>query len=296
MLPRVISEDIDLVTQLAPDLRPVRVDVGQIEEVLLNLVLNARDAMPEGGQLTITTANAELDEAFALTRTEVAAGPYAMLAVSDTGVGMDAEVKANIFEPFFTTKGVGRGTGLGLAAAYGTVKQNGGHIEVDSTPGRGTTFRIYLPAAAAETEPVKPLASPQKTPRGRETILLVEDDEALRLLARGVLQNQGYTVLEAVCGYDALEVSRNYAGPIQLLVTDVVMPRMCGRQLADALVTQRPGIRVLFLSGHTEDTVLRHGVASETVDFLTKPFTPDVLIHKVHEVLVEPLRRLEIGG
>jgi signal transduction histidine kinase len=285
MLQRLIGEDVDLHTSLDPGLDRVKADPGQIEQILINLAVNARDAMPRGGKLTIQTANVELDETYVESRSDVRPGRHALLSVSDTGSGMDETVKSRIFEPFFTTKEAGSGTGLGLATVFGIVKQSGGHIAVYSEPGLGTSFKIYLPVvdelASSTTAPTEQAALVQ----GVETILLAEDEPALRALTRHVLQLHGYKVLEAENGTAALRAAEGYDGPIHLLVTDVVMPAMSGRQLAEALVVLRPEMRVLYLSGYTDDAVVRHGVLHAETAFLQKPFTPSGLAHKVRKVL-----------
>jgi signal transduction histidine kinase/CheY-like chemotaxis protein len=284
MLRRLIGEDIRLATRLDPALAAVRADPGQVQQALINLCVNARDAMPTGGRLTIETQNVRLDEAYAASRPGVRPGPYALLTVSDTGTGMDEATKARIFEPFFTTKGPGQGTGLGLAVVFGVVKQSGGHIEVFSEPGRGTTFQIYLPQVPGETPAARrPTAAP--VPRGTETLLLVEDEEAVRALARHVLKSCGYTVLDAADGREAVRLAEGHAGPLHLLVSDVVMPHLGGRQLAERVAALRPDVKVLFLSGYTDDAVVRHGVLEAEFAFLQKPFTPAALAAKVREVL-----------
>ncbi|MBI4483969.1 MAG: response regulator [Acidobacteria bacterium] len=288
MLRRLIGEDIELACALAPDLGRVKADSGQIEQVIMNLAVNARDAMPQGGKLTIETANVELDEAYARNHVAVRPGAYVLLAVSDTGCGMDKEVQSHLFEPFFTTKEPGEGTGLGLSTVYGIVKQSGGNIWVYSEPGHGATFKIYLPAveevvAVASPEGARPLAM-----GGSETILLAEDDEPVRNLARQILEMHGYTVLEAQNGREALEICKRHEGPIHLMVTDVVMPQMSGRDLADRAAQLRPGIKLLYLSGYTGKAIVQHGVLEPGVAFLQKPFTPDALARKVREVLDAP--------
>ncbi len=287
LLKRLIGEHIDLTLAPAADLGHVRVDPGQLEQVIVNLAVNARDAMPDGGQLTLATANVEFDAAYAARHVDVVAGSYVSLSVSDTGTGMTPEVQARIFEPFFTTKGPGKGTGLGLATVYGIVKQSDGHLRVSSAPGSGTTFTVYLPRT---DEPPDAGAAPvaQAIPRGTETILLVEDEAELRELAKEVLEHAGYTVLEAAAAADAMLMARRHAGVIELLLTDVVMPRMSGRALAETIVAERPETRVLFMSGYTDDAILRHGVLEAGVHFLEKPFTPRVLAGKVREVLDAP--------
>lgn len=286
MLRRLIGEDIELVTLTEPALWPVKVDPGQIEQVIVNLAVNARDAMPKGGRLTIQTDNVTLDFPYTLSHAEVAPGRYVMLAVSDTGVGMTDEVKAHLFEPFFTTKEKGKGTGLGLATVYGIVKQSGGHISVHSEPGRGAIFKIYLPQA----EGANPQASEQKhlkhMPRGRETVLVVEDEPSVRALAVRVLSEQGYRVLEAADGEEALRVARDHAGEeLHLLVTDVVMPKIGGKELSEMLKSVWPELKVIFTSGYTDDVIVSHGVMDPPISFLQKPFTPGTLATKVREVL-----------
>lgn len=286
MLRRVIGEDVDLATNLQPSLGNVRADPGQVEQVLLNLAVNARDAMPQGGKLTIETRNTDLGRSYL----EVPPGPYVLLAVSDTGVGMTEEVKAHIFEPFFTTKGVGKGTGLGLATVYGIVKQSGGHVAVYSEPGVGTTFKIYFPRVSEAVKTGRSFHGAEPVPGGSETVLVVEDEEAVRNLTRHVLHECGYRVLAAGNGREALAVAREHGGAIDLLVTDVIMPELGGRRLAEQLGPLHPDMKVLFLSGYTDDAVFRHGVLLEQTNFLQKPFSPAVLARKVREVLDTPLR------
>ena len=286
MLRRLIGEDIDLVTVPAQDLGCVRADPGQLEQVLLNLIVNARDAMPRGGRITIETASviggAEDGPAGS------PPGPHTVLAVSDNGCGMDPETLSHIFEPFFTTKGRDRGTGLGLATVYGIVTQSGGHIAVESEPGRGTVFRIYLPRVDEPPDALPASAAGVEARGGRETILLTEDAQELRDLAREVLAQRGYQVLAAADGTAALAVAAQHPGPIHLLLTDVVMPRMSGRELAEELTARHPGLKVLYMSGYTDDAVLRHGVLRSAVAFLQKPFGPGVLARKVREILDAP--------
>jgi PAS domain S-box-containing protein len=345
MLQRLIGETINLVTVTAPDLGRVKADPGQVEQMVLNLAVNARDAMPDGGRLTVRTANVEVDEAAAQRRAGAKPGHYVMLEVSDTGVGMDAETRSHIFEPFFTTKEQGKGTGLGLSTVYGIVNQSGGHVWVESEPGRGTTFRVYLPrvevgaeaaaapphaeapaptptpmrrredltaprpevpATAPRREDVAPPPRPRveepvaaaatveiptpivddgpKTARG-ETILLVEDAQRVRAVVREILEMNGYAVLEARHGAEALEISARHSGPIHLMVTDVVMPQMSGRELAQRLAPLRPDMKVLYMSGYTDDAIVRHGVLGAGMAFLSKPFTPDALAAKIRDVL-----------
>jgi CheY-like chemotaxis protein len=285
MLRRLIGEDIELVMLPAPDLGQVKADPGQLEQVLLNLAVNARDAMPGGGKLTIETANVTLDEDYAQQYAEVAAGEYVLLSINDNGIGMTEEVKGRIFEPFFTTKEAGKGTGLGLATCFGIVKQSGGHIWVYSEVDQGTTFKIYLPRVAADAGSLPGRGQSHALPRGTETILLVEDEATVRTLAARTLRKQGYTVLEAANGEEALYVARQHSGEIQLLFTDVVMPQMGGKMLASRLEEESPSTRVLFTSGYTDNAIVHHGVLDPGIAFLQKPFSPEVLIRKVREVL-----------
>ncbi len=285
MLRRVIGEDIEFITLLHPQLGSVKADPGQLEQVLLNLAVNARDAMPQGGKLTIETNNIELDEEYAKTLAGVRPGPYVRLALTDSGVGMTAEIKRHIFEPFFTTKEVGKGTGLGLAVVHGVVKQSDGHIEVYSEPGIGTCFKIYLPRIQPLAKPGSSLKGLASRPRGTETILLVEDESIVRGLARHVLEEFGYTVLAAGNSDEALSLCAKYQGPIHLLLTDVVLPGLGGRQVAEQVIALYPQIKVLYMSGYTDDTVVRHGILHKQVNFLQKPFSPTELAQKVRQVL-----------
>jgi two-component system cell cycle sensor histidine kinase/response regulator CckA len=283
MLRRLIGEDVELRTDLEPHLRHVRVDPGQLDQVLMNLTVNARDAMPRGGTLTISTANVDLDEEFAAQHPDCHVGPHVMLTIADTGEGMSAEVLARIFEPFFTTKGVGKGTGLGLSMVLGIVQQSGGTIHTVSEPGHGTRLAIYLPAVdepIAETRQVAPAPD-----GGYETILLVEDEDGVRELALQSLRTLGYEVLTARDGADALRVAANHPRHIDLLLTDVVMPNMNGPELASALQADYPALRVLFISGYPDDRGFRHGVLDATVSLLEKPFTPAILSRRVRDVL-----------
>ena len=284
MLQRVVGEDIDLKIAAGGDLGRVRADPGQIEQVLMNLVGNARDAMPRGGGLTVATGNVDLDELYASEHAAVRPGPYVLLAVSDTGTGMDAETQRHIFEPFFTTKDPGKGTGLGLATAYGIVTQSGGHIAVYSEVGRGTTFKVYLPCVDAPAER-RTAGGDQKLAGGTETILVVEDDGGLRELTREVLEERGYRILSAPSGPEALALAEAHAGTIHLLLTDVVMLGMSGRELAQALAVSRPQTKVLFTSGYTDDAIVHHRVLEEGTAFIQKPFTPGSLLAKVREAL-----------
>jgi PAS domain S-box-containing protein len=288
MLRRLIGEDILLTTHLDPDLALINADPGQLEQVLINLAVNARDAMPGGGDLTITTDNAELSEEHRERHLGAAPGKYVMLAVTDTGSGMTKEVQQRLFEPFYTTKGVGKGTGLGLATVHGIVKQCGGDVYVYSEIGHGTTFKVYFPRLA-KAEPIPPIPEPRAiTPSGTETVLLAEDDEAIRTLGARVLGALGYNVLVARTGGEALRIVAEYKGKIDLIATDVVMPEMNGSQLVERVLEARPGIRVLFMSGYTDDEVMRRGVIDGQTAFLQKPFTPDLLAHRVREVLDVP--------
>lgn len=285
MLRRLIGEDVDLITVLRPGLGMVKVDPGQIEQVLMNLVVNARDAMPDGGKITIETANVELSAEYASHHTSARPGPHAMLAVTDTGIGMDEETKAHLFEPFFTTKEKGKGTGLGLSTVYGIVKQSDGWIWVYSEPGMGTTFKIYFPRLDAEDAAAKETRHHASVPRGRETILLVEDEEIVRSLAREVLQGNGYTVLEAGDGEEALRVCNARTNFIDLTITDVVMPRMGGRQLAEQIPSHLIGMKILYMSGYPDEAIGHHGLLDPGTSFLQKPFTLTGLLRKVREVL-----------
>jgi len=283
LLERVLGEDIDLIIDLDPSLDRVLADQGQLEQVILNLAVNARDAMPDGGQLVLESSNVEVDDTYVRQHVELPPGPYVALAVTDTGIGMNAETLARIFEPFFTTKEVGRGTGLGLATAYGIVKQSNGHITVYSEPGDGTTFRVYLPKAQGNVAAT--VAVEISTPSGTETVLLVEDDLDLRTLAHEILQQQGYIVLESEDAADAIRIADEYTGSIHLVITDVVMPKMNGRALARAIQEHRPDAKVLYMSGYTDDAIVRQGVLEPGTPFLQKPFTPGTLARKIRQVL-----------
>jgi signal transduction histidine kinase len=285
MLRRVIGEDIELRTTLQPDLGKIEADPGQVEQVIMNLAVNARDAMPAGGKLTIETADVYLDETYTRHHVGSVPGPYVMLAISDTGAGMDEETQSRIFEPFFTTKPLHKGTGLGLSTVYGIVKQSGGNIWVYSEVGRGTTFKIYLPRTDKGLDAYKQTELDANLLRGNETVLLVEDADSLRKLAREVLETNGYTVLEAASGLEALRICGQSGIPIHLLLTDVVMPEMSGRELANQLAPLHPQMRVLYMSGYTDDTIVHHGVLEPGINFIQKPFTPDQLATRVREVL-----------
>jgi signal transduction histidine kinase len=286
MLRRIIGEDIELLTLLAGDLGRVKIDPGQIEQVVLNLAVNARDAMPSGGKLTIETANLELDEKYAETHMGVTPGHYVRLSVSDTGAGMSQQVKEKIFEPFFTTKEKSKGTGLGLSMVYGIVKQSSGNIWVYSEPGHGTTIKIYLPRVEEDLDTLHGRDKTDFLPKGRETVLLVEDEPSVRDLAHRLLNQQGYKVLEAANGEEALRVVQEHNGEeIHLLLTDVVMPQMGGKELAEKLKTLRPDIKVLYTSGYTDDAIVHQGILEHGTYFLQKPFSLKTLSHKVREVL-----------
>ena len=286
MLCRMIGEDIDLATILEPELWKVKFDPGQMDQVLMNLAVNAKDAMPKGGKLTIETANVELDEVYARQHgMKLKPGPFVVFAVSDTGVGIDEKIRFNIFEPFFTTKEKGKGTGLGLSTVYGIVKQGGGYIWVYSEPGQGTTFKIYLPKSEEEEAFVAEAKTQPQNLEGSETILLAEDDDSARKLIRSSLQEFGYWVLEAQDGKEALQLIEHHKGSIHLLLTDVVMPGMSGRELADRLQPLQPKMKVLYMSGYTDNAIFHHGVLESGMQFIQKPFTPKVLISKVREVL-----------
>jgi two-component system, cell cycle sensor histidine kinase and response regulator CckA len=288
MLRRLIGADIDLAATLDPNLGSVRADPGQLEQVVMNLAVNARDAMPKGGRLTIETRNVDLHKS--QVQPGVKPGPYLLLAVTDTGIGMDAATKAKIFEPFFTTKETGKGTGLGLATVHGIVQQSGGHLEVYSELGRGSSFKVYLPRLLDGGDALPIPTATTAVPEGVETVLIVEDDPGIRSLARIALQSYGYTVLEAADGHEGLQVGLNHAGPIHLLTTDVVLPRLSGREVAEQLRAARPDLKVLYVSGYTDDAVVRHGVLSADAAFLQKPFTPSTLARKVREVLNSDIR------
>jgi PAS domain S-box-containing protein len=285
MLERLIGEDVNLVTDLDPSLGPLRADRGQIEQVLVNLVVNARDAMPRGGRITMTSRNVVLDEAYCRDHVDARPGSYVLLEVGDEGIGMDLETQRHVFEPFFTTKPNGKGTGLGLATVYGIVKQSGGYIWLESEPGRGTSFKIYLPACDGEAVAAPASADALGSERGAETILLLEDQDALRQVTGELLGAGGYRVLAAATGAEALTLVRSHPGPIHLLVTDVVMPGLSGPEVARAVTAVRPETRVLYTSGYTDDAVLQRGIVASEVAFIQKPFTATALASKVRELL-----------
>jgi hypothetical protein len=284
MLRRLIGEDIDLRLVMGPELGRVNADPGQLEQVIMNLAVNARDAMPRGGVLTIETANVELDESYTGRHITIQPGPFVLLAVSDNGVGMDAETRKHLFEPFFTTKGQGRGTGLGLSTVFGIVKQSGGSIDVYSEPGRGTSVKVYLP----RIDQPAVLESEHETAAGQggwETILLVEDDEMVRHLVRETLEREGYRILDAGDGAEARRIVENHSGQIHLLITDIIMPRQGGRELAADLAPLRPEMKVLYMSGYTDQAVIHSGIVDGDTAFLQKPFMPVTLTRKVRELL-----------
>jgi nitrogen-specific signal transduction histidine kinase/CheY-like chemotaxis protein len=286
MLHRIIGEDIELITNLAEGLGRVKTDPSQIEQVLLNLVVNAKEAMPNGGKVILETDHVELDESYARTHINVIPGRYVLLSVSDTGCGISPEVKERIFDPFFTTKGKDKGTGLGLSTVYGIVKQSGGHIWVYSEPGQGTTFKIYLPRVDEEADALPEKDERGELPRGSEIILLVEDDPSVRSLAARVLREQGYTVLEAADGEEAMHIAHKpIIKEIHLLLTDVVMPHMGGKELVQSFKTLYPSVKILFISGYTDKAVSLQALLVSEFPFLQKPFTPMDLAKKVRKVL-----------
>jgi CheY-like chemotaxis protein len=287
ILRRIIGEDIELKIFLTEGLGRIKADPAQLEQVIINLAVNARDAMPEGGKLTIETSNVKLDEDYAKKHMGVKPGPYVMMSISDTGTGMSPEIKEKIFEPFFTTKEMGRGTGLGLSTSYGIIKQSDGNIWVYSEPGKGTTFKIYLPRV---DEPIDKLKEEPvfESLKGSETILVVEDDEVVRNLATRILKKQGYKVLEAPNGGSALIMCEDFKETINLIITDVVMPGMSGRNLVDRLREIHPEMKVLFMSGYTDNVIVHHGILEKEIDFIQKPFTIENLSKKVREILERP--------
>jgi two-component system cell cycle sensor histidine kinase/response regulator CckA len=285
MLQRLVGDDVTVAVSLGSEPQPVRTDPGQLEQIIMNLVVNARDAMPDGGRVTLATSTVVLDEAFAQAHPGASPGPHVLLEVRDTGIGMSPEVLGHVFEPFFTTKGEGKGTGLGLATVYGIVQQLGGAIDIASAPGSGTTFRTYLPCVDAPLEEAPTGAGAPPVPRGHETLLLVEDDAAVRLVIGDTLRSHGYHVLVAPDGRKALEAAAAESGPISLVLTDVLMPEMSGPEVARALGVSRPGVRVVYMSGYTDDEVSRHGVLEAGVRYLQKPFDAKVLARAVREAL-----------
>jgi CheY-like chemotaxis protein len=285
MLRRIIGEDIELVTCLSPSLGRLKADPGQIEQIILNLTVNARDAMPDGGRITIETANLELDSRFAATHTGVTPGEFVMLAVSDTGTGMDAATQKRIFEPFFTTKELGKGTGLGLSTVYGIVQQSGGNLSVDSKIGRGTSFRIYFPRVDERRDNEVARRKASIAPVASATVLLVEDDDAVRHVAARILRRGGYNVLETRRAAEARSLCMERGGSIDLLLTDVVMPEISGPKLAGELSQICPKLRVLFMSGYPQGAVAQGGTLGTDISYIEKPFTPASLIEKVREVI-----------
>ncbi len=285
LLLRMLGEDVELVVTPAEDLGRVRADPGQIGQVIMNLAANSRDAMPQGGRFMVETANFVVDEAFAAEHANMPPGPYVLLSVTDTGSGMTPEIRSHIFEPFFTTKEKGKGTGLGLATVYGIVKQSGGYIWVYSEPEQGATFKVYLPRVDALPERSQPVLAPAASCRGSETLLVVEDEEGVRILVRDYLQMNGYTVLEAGHGEEALRIACEHSGAISLMITDVIMPGMNGRELAERMAILRPAMKVLYMSGYAETAVYRKGVLEPGAPFLQKPFGPPDLGRKVRDVL-----------
>ncbi|MGH7254492.1 MAG: ATP-binding protein, partial [Nitrospirales bacterium] len=274
-----------LVTVVDPDLGRVKADPGQIEQVIMNLAVNARDAMPQGGCLTVELHNIDLDETYTRTHAGTQPGRYVLMAVSDTGCGMDAQTKARVFEPFFTTKEKGKGTGLGLSTVYGIIRQSGGFVNLYSELGQGTSFKMYLPRVDEALSPTETAASSPGQLDGTETVLLVEDEEDVRNLARTILERFHYTVLEATDVEEAIRFGEDASRTIHLLLTDIVMPHLSGRQLAERLTDRRPNLKVIFMSGYTGDAVVRHGVLKAGMAFLQKPFTPMALAQKAREVL-----------
>jgi two-component system, cell cycle sensor histidine kinase and response regulator CckA len=285
MLHRLIGEDITLCTDFEPDLGPVRVDRGQIEQVVVNLVVNARDAMPSGGRVTIRTANVNLSATDVQRGNGVRPGAYVTLSVSDTGMGMDVPTQARIFDPFFTTKEAGKGTGLGLSTVYGIVEQSGGHIAVESAPGQGSTFTIFLPRHAGPALAAPGQPDRRGLPHGTETLLLVEDEAAVRSSARRLLERHGYTVIEARHGADALRIMEDGTRQVDLVLTDLVMPEMGGRELVERLRARHPGMKVLFMSGYSERAVTQDGAMPPGTGFVEKPFTVEQLTRRTREIL-----------
>jgi two-component system cell cycle sensor histidine kinase/response regulator CckA len=285
MLRRLIGEHIELKNIPCPDLRPINADPVQIQQIVMNLAVNARDAMPKGGMLTLETANVDFDDAYLANHRVAKHGRYVMMAVSDNGAGMDEETQARVFEPFFTTKTKGQGTGLGLSTVYGIVKQSGGFIWVYSEPGRGTTFKIYFPQLEDEIQEQSEEVQSQQRHQGTETVLVVEDDESVRVLTCRTLHNQGYHVLEAANGIDALQIATDYSGEIHVILTDVIMPQMSGKEMVAQIEALRPGIKTLYVSGYTNNVIVHHGILDRNISFLQKPFTGEDLAQKLREVI-----------
>jgi signal transduction histidine kinase/CheY-like chemotaxis protein len=285
MLLRIIGEDIELITRIDSDLGAVKADPTQLEQVLMNLAVNSRDAMPQGGKLIIETQNIVFSTDMVQERVTMSAGNYVMLAVTDTGGGMDEETRSNIFEPFFTTKEKGKGTGLGLSTVYGIIKQTGGYIWVYSEIDKGTTFKIYLPQVSEKVENITVIKAPPETLRGDETVLLVEDDSDVRTVSEQILNQFGYKVLQAANGKQALQIITENDKKIDLIITDVVMPEMSGKELVDILINEGNGFKVLYLSGYSDEAVVHHGIMHGGVDFLAKPFGTETLLRKVREIL-----------
>lgn len=284
MLGRLLGEDIEMETRLAPGLETIEIDPGQLEQVVMNIAVNARDAMPDGGKLTIETANVMLDAEYAAAHASVTPGPHVRIAFTDNGMGMDAETRSHLFEPFYTTKPPGKGTGLGLSTVFGIVKQSGGHIWVYSEPGSGTSFKLHFPVSGRAVS-IKPPVVQTAARRGTETVLVVEDEPAVRKLAARIISGAGYRVLQAANGGEALLLCEQHVGDIHLLVTDVVMPGMSGRQLADRLATLRPELRALYMSGYTENAVVHHGVLEAGIQFIGKPLQKSELLDKIRSLL-----------
>lgn len=285
LLRRLMGEHIELTIIEGKDLGRVKADPGQMEQVVMNLALNARDAMPQGGKLILETENVEIDPKHRSEDASISPGQYVMLRVSDTGIGMDKETLAHIFEPFFTTKAVGKGTGLGLSTVYGIVKQSNGFITAQSEPGVGSSFRVYLPRVDQQVDEIEALGPVDADFQGSETVLVVEDEDGVRSLITMLLSRNGYTVWEASNGEDALNLCRDRNAPVHLLITDLVLPRMNGRELSERMAEQHPGVRTLFMSGYTDDAALKDGVLESRAAFLQKPFSMETLLHKVREVL-----------
>jgi two-component system, cell cycle sensor histidine kinase and response regulator CckA len=289
LLGRLMGEHIEMVTRCAGNVGHVKADPAQVEQVIMNLVVNARDAMPKGGRLTVETFNVDLDSTYARDHVSVKPGSYVMLAVSDTGIGMNPETVAHIFEPFYTTKESGQGTGLGLSTVYGIVKQSGGYIWVYSEPGKGTTFKVYLPRVTAQVDSKPEVMQLPAAGKGSETILLVEDEEAVRELATRILSAKGYSVVAAKSTREAEDFSEKYTGQIHLLLTDIIMPGTSGRELARRITERHPKTRVLYMSGYTDNVLAQGGVLEAGLSFLQKPFTPGALAQKVRDVLDSPV-------